>query len=248
MHITNYYDWLLSCYFQKDRLRNVVQIGANDGRINDPIYKWVMANKQSTMILLVEPQSEVIPFLQENYLEHPNFMVVNEAVGGKKNLTLYRLKPELWSVFTKRYLQSAPSYRVPTGFASQIKSHVLDHIRNNLPPSVDEEGAIETLNLPSSDLSEMLVRYDFPQKIDLLQVDCEGMDDEVLYCCNLFQTSPEIINFEFCHIPPERFNKLVEYLNGSGYMVYRWSKDDAIAIKGESIFNENLSPYPLLKM
>lgn len=248
MEISNYYDWLLSVYLQPNQKRNVVQIGANDGRINDPIYKWIMSHKESTSILLVEPQPEVILFLQRNYSSHPNFVIANEAVGHDKNLTLYRLKPELWEIFIKRYLKNSPTYRVPTGFTSQIKNHVVNHIRNNLPPSVDERDAIETLNLPSSNLLSILQRHRFPEKIDLLQVDCEGADDKVLYCCNLQYTRPEIINFEYCHIPTSRMNILVTYLEDLGYKVYCWSKSDATAISGSSIFNANLSSFPIRRL
>jgi FkbM family methyltransferase len=247
MEILNYYDWLLSVYLQPKK-RNIVQIGANDGRINDPIYKWIMNHKKSTNILLVEPQPEVILFLQKNYSSHPNYVIANEAVGHDKNLKLYRLKPELWGMFIKRYLKNSPTYRVPTGFTSQIKNHVVNHIRNNLPPSVDERDAIEILYLPSSNLLSILQRHRFPEKIDLLQVDCEGADDKVLYSCDLHHTTPEIINFEYCHIPTSRMNNLVTYLEDLGYKVYSWSKSDATAISRSSIFNDNLSPFAIRKL
>ena len=232
----DYYNEYLNGYLKTKVNVNIVQIGANDGKINDPIYATVMEHKNATTILLIEPQPEVIPFLFENYRAHPHCTIVNGAVGFDGNLTLYRLKPSLWDLFIRRYLQDAPAYRVPTGFSSQIKAHVINHIRGNLPSIIDEFDAIEELNVPSATLLTILKGNNFPLKIDVLQVDCEGMDDEVLYCCDLSETCPEIINFEHCHLPVERYDNLSSYLKKLGYSIIPWSESDSMAILSGSIF------------
>ena len=61
---------------------NIVEVGANDGRINDPIYSFVMNHKETTCVLLIEPQAELIPFLQENYKEHRSVTIFNGAKGA----------------------------------------------------------------------------------------------------------------------------------------------------------------------
>lgn len=236
----NYYDHLLRAYLGSKDATKIVQIGANDGRINDPIYEAVMDHRNSTEILLIEPQTEVIPFLIDNYLLHPKCTIVNAAVGPDQDFILYRLKPAFWEVLNKRHLQNAPIYRVPTGFASCMKDHVLNHIYGNLPASINVSEAIEELKLPSSSLLEIIKNYQFPINIDLLQVDCEGMDDEVLYCCNLFQTRPEIINFERCHLSVNRFNHLVSYLEKFHYSINCWSQADCLAVQQGSSHCVNL--------
>ena len=49
----------------------VVQIGANDGRINDPIFPFLTNHIDRTRALLIEPQSTVLPYLRSNYAKHP---------------------------------------------------------------------------------------------------------------------------------------------------------------------------------
>jgi FkbM family methyltransferase len=241
----NYYHQLLNNYLKFKENIKIVQVGANDGRINDPIYEILMNHKDSTSILLIEPQTEVIEFLTHNYRSHPNFIIANVAVGPEKDLTIYRLKPELWNVFIKRYLQNSPTYRVPTGFTSNVKNHVKNHIKGNLPPSIEESAAIECIKVPSYSLLEIIKNHNFSIKIDLLQIDCEGMDDEVLYCCNLLETQPEIINFEYYHLSSYRFKNLVSFLERLNYSVYCWGKSEAIAINKQSIFFKEFKPIPI---
>ena len=240
----DYYNELLNGYLKAKVNTNIVQIGANDGKINDPIYSTVMEHKNATTILLVEPQPEVMPYLFENYRAHPRCTIFNGAVGFDGNLTLYRLKPSLWDLFIRRYLQDAPAYRVPTGFSSQIKAHTINHIRGNLPSTIEEFDALEELKVPSASLLTILKKNNFPFKIDVLQVDCEGMDDVVLYCCDLSKTSPEIINFEHCHLPIERYKNLSSYLKKLGYLIIPWSISDSIAIFSGSIFFEEFKLKP----
>ena len=54
---TNNFLYKLLSFFPKDKTStfNIVQIGANDGKTNDPIYKWVMNVENLTSILLIEP-------------------------------------------------------------------------------------------------------------------------------------------------------------------------------------------------
>ena len=42
---------------------NVVQIGANDGKWNDPVHAFLMQEAESTNLLLVEPQPEIAALL-----------------------------------------------------------------------------------------------------------------------------------------------------------------------------------------
>ncbi len=228
--IDDFYQQLISTYIKNRINTNIAQICANDGRINDPIYQVVMQNQNRTRILLIEPQIEVIPFLLENYQLHPKFTVAITAVGPSQELMLYRLKPELWGNLMRQHLHDSPSYRVPTGFTSHTKEHVLKHVRGNIPSSINVETSIEELQVSCNNLEGILIQHKFPTKIDLLNVDCEGMDDEVLYCCNLEKTHPDIINFEFKHLSKDGIHKLNGYLRSLNYLIFPWSDSDAIAV------------------
>ncbi|QNU64507.1 glycosyltransferase [Vreelandella titanicae] len=214
----------------------VVQVGANDGCINDPIYEVVMRNKDKTKVLLIEPQSNILEHLEKNYAFHPEAHIANYAVGPDSLLTLYRIKPAYYGLFTKRYLHDSPNYRVPSGFSSFDKKHVIKHAQGNFPKNTKIDNAIEKLEVPSRDLLTILDTTSWEeQKIDILQVDAEGMDDKVIYSCNIEVTQPKLINFERAHLSQQAYRDLCVYLSGLNYELYNYSVLDTLAVKKASL-------------
>ena len=57
----------------------VVQIGANDGKTHDPLYRYI--SKYKTAGLLVEPQPDVFQKLKNNYKDNPNLKFADVAMG-----------------------------------------------------------------------------------------------------------------------------------------------------------------------
>lgn len=214
----------------------VVQVGANDGCINDPIYEVVMRNKDKTKILLIEPQSNILEHLEKNYALHPEAHIANYAVGPDSLLSLYRIKPSYYGLFTKRYLHDSPNYRVPSGFSSFDKKHVIKHAEGNLPKNTKIDDAIEKLDVPSRDLLTILDTASWEEhKIDILQVDAEGMDDKVIYSCNIEVTQPQLINFERAHLSQQAYKDLCVYLLSLDYELYNYSVLDTLAVKKASL-------------
>jgi FkbM family methyltransferase len=150
-----------------------VQIGANDGKINDPIYEFLMSNKNSTKALLVEPQDEIIPFLKKNYQNHPKIKIFNGAVASKEELVLFRIKPSLWESFNPPYLKEAPRYRVASGITSSSKHKVISAAKTSLESGLSPEDAIETVKVPCKQLKDLLQEYSFGQDVHILQIDAE---------------------------------------------------------------------------
>lgn len=209
----------------------IVQVGANDGCINDPIYNVVMRNKYRSKIILIEPQSNIIPYLEKNYVQHPDAYVANYAVGAGSALSLYRIKPSFYSLFVKRYLKDSPSYRVPSGFASFDKNHVIKHVEGNLHENTNIQDAIEKITIPSHRLLEIMQIASWEESyIDVLQVDAEGMDDEVIYACDIELTKPKLINFERIHLSNAAYKKLCKYLCDLNYELYHYGSADTLAI------------------
>ena len=58
---------------------NIVQIGANDGSINDPLYAFASNFSDRSHVILVEPQAYLIPYLEENYRFHDNKYITSET-------------------------------------------------------------------------------------------------------------------------------------------------------------------------
>jgi FkbM family methyltransferase len=217
-------------HFYKKVPATIIQIGACDGRINDPIYQLVRNQIQSNTIVLIEPQPELIDILKENYAFHKDVRIENVAIGEPGDLILYRLKQEYWSKFERTYLKDAPTYRVPSGFVSSNYQHVLKHIEGKLPKETLIAETIEELKVPSKQLKEILESHNI-KKIDILQIDVEGHDDTVLYHSNIDKYKPKIIHFEHMHLKTQNKHTLYKFLEKQGYNVCEYSSSDTMATR-----------------
>lgn len=102
----------------------LVQIGANDGVINNPLYSFVMKHSDRTEILLIEPNVYLLPILAGNYRDHPAHTIAGVAVGGTSSICLYTVASEYWPDCQPPYAKSWPMYRAPTGVTSSDRHHV----------------------------------------------------------------------------------------------------------------------------
>jgi FkbM family methyltransferase len=204
---------------------NIVQIGANDGAINDPIYDFVMKYKQFTRILLIEPQTDVIPYLEHNYLAHPNKIIFNGAIGSEDVLVLYRIKKEFRSSFIPPYAKGWPIYRAATGVVSSKKEFVVNWARKitKKPSNIDE--AIETINVPCMKLQHLIQKVKFGNQVDVLQIDTEGTDDVVIYNSSINIFKPRIINYESKALSMGDNEKLKSFLAEHGYITFKRGGD-----------------------
>lgn len=206
----------------------VAQVGVCDGVINDPIYNTVMKNRGKTNMLLIEPQTFLMPIIKENYATHPSAQIVNCAIGGPGTLKLYRLKDEYIEQLKRTYLVNSPSYRVPAGFVSSDVNHVLKHIKGKLPENINPLDAVEGFEIESKSLSDVMADVDW-DGIDVLQIDTEGMDDVTLSYCDVSKYKPTVINYEHFHLTKDRREAMELYLETLGYKLYHYSNSDTMA-------------------
>jgi len=227
----NTLETVLQCIVASEKMMNIVQVGANDGSHSDPIHNFLMENKEFTNALLIEPQPDIIQYLENSYANHPNVTIFNGAIGDGDKLLLYRIKSKLWSYFHAPYLEDAPDYRAPSGFTSVNKQHVVNAAKEYLDDTLSPEDAVEEINVPCKRLYDLISDMDFPKKIHLLQVDTEGADDQVIYACDIDELRPTIINYEYKHLNSDRNAKLEDFLVSNGYKLYQWNASDTLAIK-----------------
>lgn len=211
---------------------NIVQVGANDGKHNDPIYDFVKKHKNSTNIILIEPIKTVIPYLKENYSYHPSSKIINKAISGEESsVQLYGVDQDYWDNINTKYGRDWPTYRIPTGVTTTNKEQLLQWVSENIYSNASPEEMIEKYNvdvvMPSSIIDES-------QNIDdvhLLQVDAEGMDDEIVYSFFKSDIYPNIINIECKHFSERKQKIYDEKLKSNGYDVYNYTADEKLAIK-----------------
>ena len=201
---------------------NIVVVGANDGKTNDPIYNFAMRRSGATNILLIEPNKPLLPYLESNYSTHPSHQIANCAIGKEGTLTLYAVKQEVWDLFQPAYANGWPSYRAATGITSAIKSHLEEAL---VGQNLDPDSAIDILNIPAKELKTLLEELKWPTPIDVLQIDAEGYDDVVIYNSNLSYTIPKLIYFESHNMPEEQGKALKSYLSQQRYNTHNLGGD-----------------------
>jgi FkbM family methyltransferase len=200
-----------------------VQIGANDGITDDPLYLYI--KNENWRALLVEPRSDVFEArLKVNYRNVPDVFFENVALG---ELPFYRLS------FTKE--------KWATGLASFVKDCLEAHIKNGYIANKarDDEVAlpekeadwIEEVMVKVDNFTNILKRNDF-RRVDLLCVDTEGFDYQILKMFDFKNRTPELILFESKNLSDGDFIKAQEFLKGFGCRLF-WQKGNVLALQFE---------------
>ena len=198
-----------------------VQIGANDGKINDPLFRISRQFADRTRLLLIEPQAQIIPYLRKNYDFHPDVRIQQVAIGDPGTLTLYGVRQEIWPDLDVAYAKNWPPYRAPSGIVSGDRAHVERWLTKHLPDPARIEDAVARFDVESVTLASLVDGWSEDGSTDLLQVDVEGLDDRVLMECDLERLRPKLIMFEAFHLPRPRKKVLFDYLERNGFVLAR---------------------------
>lgn len=199
----------------------IVQVGANDGLINDPLYDFNRMYSGRTRVLLIEPQTVLIPVLKKNYAFHKNTVVFNGAIGPNGALRLFSVKSSVWKRVKVHYAKGWPDYRAATGIASTNRDHVKRWLRKYGSRRIDIDDAICEETVVSMELMHVLKETNWQRSVDVLQVDAEGFDDQVIYHSNIDELRPKVINFEAKALSAESFEAIRAYLVERDYTVSR---------------------------
>jgi FkbM family methyltransferase len=190
----------------------VLQIGANDGKFDDPA--WGTIRKHQLQALLVEPIPTMFKELTANYSDQPQVTCENCAIAREDgNITLYHVRPN----------PSLPAY---VSRVASLKRQVILKQRGKVPNIAK---FIEPISLPALSLRTLLQKHGI-RKVDWLQLDTEGYDFEILKMLWATPIRPEIISFECEHL--NRSDKLAcaAMLRGSGYNYIGLGRD-VIAVR-----------------
>lgn len=82
-------------YFRSDRQKRIIQVGANDGIMCDPLRKFLAVSRdQNVDAVLIEPIPYYFEKLRTLYADYPNITVVNAACGAScSRALLYFIEP-----------------------------------------------------------------------------------------------------------------------------------------------------------
>jgi len=227
-----YHCALLTKMASKSRI-NIVVVGANDGKTNDPVYEFARKHRNATSLVLIEPNPVLRPHLSRNYSFHPDHRIIEGAISvtEERELTLYTIRPEYWYYVQPAYAKKRnwDEYRAPTGISSIDKSEVERWLGQfkNLPIRMDE--LIDSHSVPAHKIID-IVRSEFrDEELDVLQVDVEGLDGKVVASAIEQGVLPGLIYFESKHMTRIELVSLLELMGGKYDLFY--TRDDALAVR-----------------
>lgn len=179
-----------------------VQIGANDGVIYDPIYKFV--TRYNWAGILVEPVRCYFDRLLNNYRGYPNLQFENAAISDKdEQRDFYRVQEGL---------DFLPEWC--NGLGTFDLNVLLTH--KWAIPNLEDYVVKETVQCLS--LVGLLEKYAV-NEIDLLLIDTEGYDYQILKQLDLNSIRPRILLYEHQYISQEQRHECEKRFRQYGYKV-----------------------------
>jgi FkbM family methyltransferase len=185
-----------------------VQIGANDGISNDPLYKFI--TQFGWEGILLEPLPDVFETLQATYRDYPRLLLLNAALADKDgSRPIYTVRMDDSVHFQKAHQLS--SFRRES-LAGQID--LIPDIADRI-----EERQVRCLSFDTI-LNEAQGRT-----VDLLQIDTEGYDYTILKMIDFSQLRPAIICYEHVHMSKAQQEESAALLFKEGYHLTRDNLD-----------------------
>ena len=191
---------ILKKIFDNQKIKCLVQIGANDGSRFDELNIFI--KKYKIKSVLVEPINEYFEDLKRNYKNFENVYFENSAI------TVGTKKKEIFVVNNKNINDYDEHIK---GISSFDKNHLIKHgVKSNhiLKKKIN---CISILNL--------LKKYNI-SNLDILFIDAEGYDGDILIDFFSSSTQEPILIFEYIHIKNKIFKDLVSILTNKKYSYF----------------------------
>lgn len=186
-----------------------LQIGANDGLINDPIIKFIVRDRWHG--LRIEPLPVPFNRLQQLHGSDPNVHVLQGLVAEESGVrTLYYLSfsRSRWATGLATLDRATLQKQIDIGYVENRASK----FRETLPK--DERSWITARQLNVIAINDLMKKH---SPIDLLQIDTEGYDHVLVSALNLDLYLPGMICFEKAHVPNNQLETCLGRLRSFGY-------------------------------
>lgn len=186
-----------------------VQIGANEGSTEDPLYRHIRLKNWKG--ILVEPFRESFDRLRENFFHNPDLIFEQAALSSEnKELPFY---------YIHRRDPSVPQW------VSKLNSFdraIPQEVRDKFGDKVEiRETAVQCIRF------DQLLKKHQVQSVDLVFLDTEGHDYEILKTIDLRSFQPEVVVYEHRHLSSRDQKMARAYLRESGYVLYQGPFDTA---------------------
>ena len=198
----------------KNKKVHFIQIGANDGMYNDPLYKFIRRDNWEG--ILIEPQKNVFDRLKYNYRRKENLIFENVAIykkSGYKRLYKIAFSDSDWASALSSFKRDEVESPMNAGYVEkEAKSEGIKVPQNREEYIVAEKVKCVTF--------EELIKKHNIKKIDLLLIDTEGYDFEIIKTINFQKVKPINIIYEHIHITNEEKRNCENYLKNLGYNLF----------------------------
>ena len=191
---------ILKKIFDNQKIKCLIQIGANDGSRFDELNIFI--KKYKIKSVLVEPINEYFEDLKRNYKNFENVYFENSAI------TVGTKEKEIFVVNNKNLDDYDEHIK---GISSFDKNHLIKHgVKSNhiLKKKIN---CISILNL--------LKKYNI-SNLDILFIDAEGYDGDILIDFFNNSTQEPILIFEYIHIKNKIFKDLISILTNKKYSYF----------------------------
>jgi FkbM family methyltransferase len=191
-------------------IKTFVEIGANDGKKNDPLYDRI--KKYGWRGILVEPDSANFEKLKENYRGIEGLIFENTGIGPESGeLLFYKIKD---------ITDQEP------GWYYQVGSFDKNTFLKNISYGKGLDQRIVAEPRPVIHFDELLEKNNF-RDVDLLHLDAEGFDYRILRSINFAKYDIRMVLFESEWMTKSELKELIQYLRNHQYRVYRSGIDYA---------------------
>lgn len=215
----------LAQYSQGKEHFKVLQIGANDGLVNDPICKLI--RKEQWEGVLVEPQKLVFDkYLQPLYRTYKKVALLNNAISTtntSEKLYVISFSAERWATGLASFVRASIEGKIADGYVDQC----IARFNETAPASKDQY--INTQDVACISFESLFQMHHFP-KLDLLQIDTEGYDFEILKMFPFDKIKPGLISFESERLSAEDLRACEIFLKKHGYNVSPIERDSVAVL------------------
>jgi len=208
-----------------------VQIGANDGKSNDPIHDFIKRYKPAG--ILIEPLPDIFTKLQETYSapENEKLSFMNTAITNDgHDVQIHRIAKSFEDTYRRIYKPTAN----PSGISSIDRNHVKNFLKKVAPEyfqANDVENCIDTITVPGITM-EVLGRDFIRRHVHFIQIDTEGYDGEIVRMILSTDTlNPEVICYEHKALTKEDRNSCEVGLAMAGHSLFHLG-GDTCAVRG----------------
>lgn len=189
-----------------------IQIGANDGKLNDPIYPFIVSNKWKG--ILVEPLPPLFEKLKQTYKNIDGLTFENVGIAEQDGtMDFYYLPPEC----------EEPDW------LQQIGTFDKKAIELNLADLPEFLPKVTSTSVRTISLKTLFERNNV-KSIDFLIIDAEGFEYKILKQLESTAVRPKFIFFEWGCLQEDEYKNLIDLLRREGYVLYQ-SGGDFLAIK-----------------